>query len=254
MNPELQLFFLRYNIFRIDGWLLMHLIGIAVVLIWAIIRRPKDFPFGWPTFIFMCLIFPVAGFVGARFGFALIHSTVSSDGKGFSSLFSTGGFAYIGTLAFSLVTLALLAKVRFKPVSFLKVADYVFPFILLEQAFGRIGCFLVGCCYGKPTDLPWGCVFRNVGHTPRHPTQIYYSIFLVVIFLTMRHLYSKKLPAGAIFFGSFVMYGFFRFWGEFLRVDSPHAIGPFTVAHLTMLCILTVSSIGLFLVLKRRTQ
>ena len=94
-----------------------------------------------------------------------------------ASLVRAGGVFYGGLLAAFAVGLLLVRRYKL-PVW--KTADMIAPGIALGHIIGRFGCFLAGCCYGKPTTEPWGVTFTdptaamNVGtplNTPLHPTQ-----------------------------------------------------------------------------------
>lgn len=238
--------------FRLDPWFITHLVGITVVTILIFVKRPKDFPMGYLSFVVATPIMIAAGFFGARLFYAVLHATKLYGSQDFWQRLNFGGFGHLGALAAVTLVLVFLSKVRFKPVSFLKVADYITPFLFVEQAIGRIGCFMVGCCYGCPTDLPWGVVFRNVGPIRRHPAQLYYFIFIMAVFFISRHLYKKNLPAGVVFFSTFTLYGFFRFFGEFVRVDSPVVFAGLKLSQLGMIAVFLFGAIGMLLTLKRR--
>jgi phosphatidylglycerol:prolipoprotein diacylglycerol transferase len=109
------------------------------------------------------------------------------------------------------------------------VADLAAPGIALGQAIGRIGCLSAGCCYGKPTDLPWGIrftdkyAFENTGvplNIPLHPTQLYESLGALLIFayLTWR-LYHKRF-SGQVILEFLALYSILRFVIEFYRYDD----------------------------------
>ncbi|WP_315116733.1 prolipoprotein diacylglyceryl transferase [uncultured Clostridium sp.] len=111
----------------------------------------------------------------------------------------------------------------------LEMFDLIIPSVALAQGFGRIGCFLAGCCYGRATTLPIGVDFTNSPFvTPgilRHPTQIYSSIFdfLLAAFLIW---YSKRNKnAGRVFALYVIIYGIGRIAIEFLRDDPRGAVG-----------------------------
>lgn len=92
------------------------------------------------------------------------------------------------------------------------------PALAVGLAIGRIGCLLGGCCYGKPTDLPWG---MNLGDgIPRHPTPIYEMIFAGAAFGVLWGLRRRPLPPGRLFTGFMAAYLGFRFFEEFLRADN----------------------------------
>ncbi len=87
--------------------------------------------------------------------------------------------------------------------------------LMLGHAIGRIGCFLGGCCYGKPTDGVLGLPYPIGGSWVRaYPTQLYDSAFLFLLFLYSRKNVSNALQRYLLF------YGLFRFFIEFLRGDD----------------------------------
>lgn len=110
----------------------------------------------------------------------------------------------------------------------LKTCDAYAPGIALGHAFGRIGCFAAGCCWGKPTDLPWGVTFTSklaqdwVG-TPLgvklQPTQIYESLFEFVNFAFLTWLFRRRKFDGQVIGAYLITYGVARFLFEFLRGD-----------------------------------
>ena len=101
----------------------------------------------------------VVALVGAHALFALVHGA------------APGGLASTGGIAGGLATTWVVARLARRPAAAL--FDALAPAGLLALAIGRVGCFLAGCCYGRPTTLPWGVVFADVGPSPRHPLQLY---------------------------------------------------------------------------------
>jgi len=97
------------------------------------------------------------------------------------------------------------------------------PAIALGVAIGRIGCFLRGCCYGKPTSLPWGVDFGD--GILRHPTQIYESIFMLGMFFYLLYAKRKNPPPGRLFEILMISYFAFRFFIEFIRVEEVIFLG-----------------------------
>jgi len=110
----------------------------------------------------------------------------------------------------------------------LKTADSFAPGIAIGHAIGRLGCFAAGCCYGKPTDLPWGVTYTNplthqlVG-TPLnvrlHPTQIYEFLAESCIFIVLITLFRRKSFDGQIAALYMFLYGIARYFLEFVRAD-----------------------------------
>lgn len=108
--------------------------------------------------------------------------------------------------------------------------------VTIGHAFGRIGCFFAGCCYGKPTDSIFGVqfpgsYFAQLGKV--HPTQLYESAFLFVLFgvLTWLLLKKKFQYTMTVYLAS---YGMFRFFIEFLRYDDRGQLGKFLTPSQTM--------------------
>ncbi len=92
------------------------------------------------------------------------------------------------------------------------------PAIALGVAIGRLGCFFVGCCYGKATSLPWGVDFGD--HILRHPTQIYESIFMLGMFIYLERIKNREdVKPGQLFKTLMLSYFTFRFLIEFIRVE-----------------------------------
>jgi phosphatidylglycerol:prolipoprotein diacylglycerol transferase len=108
--------------------------------------------------------------------------------------------------------------------NFPQLADLVAPSVALGQAIGRLGCFSAGCCFGKPTDLPWACVFTSPDSLaplgiPLHPTQLYESAATFVIFLALLRMRRREKFQGKLIWYYVLFYAGVRFFLEFLRAD-----------------------------------
>ena len=177
-----------------------------------------------------------------------------------STLRSTG--VYYGGLLFALASSAwYLAKKRLPAWT---IADLSAPGIALGQAIGRIGCLSAGCCYGRPTHVPWAITFTNqyagdnIGvplNIPLHPTQIYESLgaFCLFLFLMWR-LHRKHIP-GQIILEYLTLYAFLRFTIEFYRGDDRGYVLHGFLSTSQLIAILTVlGSIAVYLFLLRRSK
>src|SRR5256714_14302202 len=128
----------------------------------------------------------------------------------------SGGVWYGGFLG-GLLTGALLIR-RYK-LPFWKVTDAFAPGVALGQAIGRQGCFSAGCCWGKPTTLPWGVHFSELGHevtgvpidAKLHPTQLYESFAMLIVFFFLLWLHKKKKFSGQVILAYAVIYATVRF-------------------------------------------
>ncbi len=136
----------------------------------------------------------------------------------------SGGVFYGGFLG-AVVTGYFL--MRHYGLSWWKTADAFAPGIALGQAIGRQGCFAAGCCWGKPTTMPWGVKFSELGHeitgvpidAHLHPTQLYESFATLLIFLFLLWLHRRKLFSGQVILFYAILYSIARFTIEFWRDD-----------------------------------
>lgn len=100
-----------------------------------------------------------------------------------------------------------------------KKGNFFAPAIAIGVAIGRIGCFLRGCCYGKPTNLPWGVNFGD--GILRHPTQIYESLFMLGMFVYLEMVKNREdVKPGQLLKILMISYFTFRFFVEFIRVQD----------------------------------
>lgn len=85
---------------------------------------------------------------------------------------------------------------------------------------GRLGCFHAGCCYGTPTELPWGVVFPNVDRLARHPTQLYESAFHLLAALVLMVLWSRRIWPGQLIKAYILSYLAYRMVTEWIRPEA----------------------------------
>lgn len=217
----------------IPSWYTMTLIGAVVSMALAVYLKPADFLLNRKEIFTASMLTVVASLFGARLLFIFLHWDAAKFQV--SDLISyRGGFAYFGALVFAVLFLWIYAAAKRK--SFLAFLDYAMPFLMLSQAFVRIGCLMAGCCYGKPAHAFFGAIFKSVDKLIRHPTQGYEALVLVVIYIITRYVYVKKKGmVGYTTAFTLILYGVGRFFVEFLRVDSPAIFLNITIAQLTCL-------------------
>ncbi len=157
------------------------------------------------------------------------------------------GFVFYG--GFILASLAAVIYARVKHLPLAKLADVLAPSIALGHAFGRLGCFFNGCCYGKACSLPWAVTFPppHVMHgVPVHPTQLYEALGNLAIFTGLTAFYRQKRFDGQIWWLYVLGYGALRFLVEFFRGDyQTYYFGIFTIAHLVAGAMIVLALIGL---------
>ena len=139
-------------------------------------------------------------------------------------------------------------------------SDIIAPSLALGLAFGRMGCFFNGCCYGGTSHLPWAFIWPvdsipwNAGlHGPIHPAQIYGVINALLLFGLLNLLMRHKRLHGQIMGAFFGLYAVSRFLLEWLRVDEAKAYGgglELTVSQMVSL-VAIVPIIVYFLILPR---
>src|SRR5882672_2418331 len=108
-----------------------------------------------------------------------------------------------------------------------KTADACAPGIAIGNFFGRQGCFAAGCCWGKPTTLPWGVKFTELGHeitgvpldVRLHPTQLYESFAMLLVFFFLLWLHKHRRFSGQVIILYALLYSVIRFCIEFVRDD-----------------------------------
>jgi phosphatidylglycerol---prolipoprotein diacylglyceryl transferase len=128
-----------------------------------------------------------------------------------------GGMSFHGGFLGVVVALAWFAKKRSMP--FFQVADMIAPLVPFGLAFGRIGNFINGELWGRPTTVPWGMIFPQAGDDlVRHPSQLYEFAGEGLILGICLWLYARNPRRTAQTSGAFMLgYGFFRFLAEFTR-------------------------------------
>jgi phosphatidylglycerol:prolipoprotein diacylglycerol transferase len=190
----------------------------------------------------------VGTIIGARALHVITYWNEDFAGKPFWEIFAVwhGGLVYYGGLIGA--SLAGVLYSRVKKIPLWKLADVLSPSIALGYVFGRIGCLLNGCCFGRECHLPWAIEYP-VGHEthpvgspaiPVHPSQIYDSLLSLVLYLALAWLYRRKKFDGQVFAAYLLCYAVTRSIVETFRGDytAPHLHAGFTPAHLI--------SIGIF--------
>jgi len=143
----------------------------------------------------------------------------------FSLDFLRSGGVFYGGLIGALIAGYILMRRWHLP--WWKTADACAPGIALGNVLGRQGCFSAGCCWGKPTNLPWGVRFSELGHevtgvpidAKLHPTQLYESLAMLVVFFFLLWLHKRKKFSGQVILAYAAIYATVRFLIEFVRDD-----------------------------------
>ena len=156
-----------------------------------------------------------------------------------------GGLVFYGGLIGA--TLAVLVYVRLKKLPLWKLADALAPSIPLGYVFGRIGCLMFGCCYGRPTGLSWAIHFPADHATHGagvHPTQIYDAGLNLGLYVGLAALYRRKRFDGQVFVAYLAAYAVFRGLVEIFRGDytTEYVLGWLTPAQLVGILVFLVAA------------
>lgn len=163
----------------------------------------------------------VCGLIGARLMYFLYYPDLLMK-EGLEALWMRGGLVWYGGIFAGAAGAALWLKLTKGP-NFLSWVDRMAPSLMLGLAFGRIGCFLAGCCYGAPCSLPWAVMYP-MGHPTHpallHPSPLYESAGALVLALGLGWLESKQTKPGLVTSWFFVGAGILRFLVEATRGDT----------------------------------
>lgn len=183
----------------------------------------------------------LASLIGSKLLMLFTEPEYRSDPSQLLSLdfLRSGGVFYGGLLAAVFVGYILMKRYR---LPWWKTADACAPGIAIGNFFGRQGCFAAGCCWGKPTSLPWGVKFSPLGHEITgvpidlhlHPTQLYESFAMLAGFFFLLWLHKHRRFSGQVILCYALLYSVVRFLIEFVR-DDPRGdiLGLTTLTHLS---------------------
>lgn len=192
------------------------MIALAVLVVAVLLFREAPKEDLNPDFVIEAVIAAtLAGLLGARIMYMALNWERYAA-RPFAAFFTQfEGLSFYG--GFFGGVLILLLWSRWRRIGFLRLADLLAPYLAFGYAFGRIGCFLNGCCYGKESDLPWALPASMADEVLRHPVQLYAAFGALLIFVILKLLRPRRPFTGFILIMLFVLYGTLRFSTEFFR-------------------------------------
>jgi len=209
----------------------------------------------------LCLWMLLASLIGSKVLMLFTEPEYRENPLGLLSLdFLRSGGVFYGGLIGAILAGYFLMK-RYK-LPFWKTADACAPGITVGNFFGRQGCFVAVCFWGKPTSLPWGVQFSELGHEITgvpidqhlHPTQLYESFAMLLVFFFLLWVHKRKRFSGQVVLVYGLLYAVIRFAVEFVR-DDPRGdiLGLTTLTGLStsQMISLVIGVIALILLITR---
>lgn len=216
---------------RIESYPFFVILGIiaGLLVFWLLARRERAAD---EQSFYIVITALVGGAIGAKLPIWIVHireimAALPDIGPLLSGRTIVGGLIG-GTLSVWWIKRKLRIKRR--------IGNAIAPAAALGIAIGRIGCLLRGCCFGITTDTGWGVDFGD--GILRYPTQLFESVFMLILFVVLLLLLKNKPKEGALFTLFIVTYFFFRFWIEFVR-SEPRILFGLTGFQYTALTVLT---------------
>jgi phosphatidylglycerol:prolipoprotein diacylglycerol transferase len=195
--------------------------------------------------------------IGGRLGYVVFYDLGSylHDPLSIFAIWQ-GGMSFHG--GFIGMVLAAIWITRRRRWNFWEVADLGSAVAPIGLGLGRIGNFINGELFGRPTNVPWAMIFPEGGNMPRHPSQLYEALLEgLVLFLILRWLYRKNLYRGTVFWALIGFYGLFRFLVEFVREPDAQIgldLGPFTRGQLLSFPMLVIGITVMIIYARRSPQ
>ncbi len=220
------------------GFMLALGVGVSLILI---MRKARKEGIDEEAVLDLTIITVLSGLIGARLFYVFFYDWDYYRLNLLQILdFRNEGLVWYG--AFILGAAAALLYMRIKRLSFWRMFDLFAPYLALGYAFGRIGCFLNGCCFGTPTTLPWGVVFPGLDLVPRHPAQLYSALLSLGLCAFLLRLYPRRRFDGQVFLAYVIGYALLRFGVEFVR-ENLIIWGGFSIAQVVAAAILVIAGV-----------
>ncbi|MBU3178906.1 prolipoprotein diacylglyceryl transferase [Clostridium estertheticum] len=233
----------EFSFVKIYGYGLMIMIGILSALCLLSCRSKKE-QYNEDNVWDMAILTIICGVIGGKVMY--IITDIKEVLQNPSVLKNVGnGFVIYGAILGGILGIYIYSKK--KAWNTLSVLDLLVPSLPLAQGFGRIGCFLAGCCYGKVTSLPIGVEFNNSLFAPANvhliPTQIFSSIFDFMLALFLLWYDRRERKKGRVFSLYLIIYSVGRFLIEFLRDDPRGNVAIFSTSQFISLFVLIIGAL-----------
>jgi len=247
------------------------LLAAALAGVWLSVVRGRSMGFDADTILALGMEIFLAGIVGARLFYVIEYwQTFFPPGRSLLAALAevvnvpAGGLVVFGALPTAALATWWFARRRGLPI--LRLADCIAPGLLVGLAIGRLGCFLNGCCYGGPCDLPWAVRFppdsppwidqvqrgllpppapgaERPWSLPVHPAQLYAAIDAALLALLALAFTPHARREGEVFALVLTLHPVSRMLLEAIRVDEPPALGtPLSISQLVSLALVALAT------------
>ena len=193
---------------------------------WLALREARRLQIDEDKVVSVILVALVSGVLGARLLYVLEHIAEFCREWGSVLALWQGGLTLYGGLVAGVFGGLLMARRLGLPMWV--TADALAPSLAIGGVFGRVGCYFNGCCYGRPTQLPWGVTFPadsfaglDFGNAKIHPSQLYFAGAGLVLFVVVWLLRKRLSPPGTLFWLSLLLYALSRIPLDFTRAYEP---------------------------------
>ncbi len=220
---------------------------LASYALFRLLARSKDLPVETLSNLYIGVL--AVSILGARLTYVASASSYYVANPIEVFFLWEGGLIFYGGFAVGLAFLIAVCRARKLP--FWRVADCFVASVAVAQVFGRVGCFLNGCCYGKPFSGFWAVRFPFLVE-PVHPTQLYEAGVALALLAAVIWILGTRARPGSATLSYFALYALGRFVIEFWRGDHPAPFfGFLTLAQLSSVALFIIAA-GVSLILQRR--
>ena len=247
--PDIDPVLLHLGPLQLRWYGLMYVLGFAAT--YLLVRyqlKERSFPELQEHFENVNIALIISMIIGSRLGYVLFYNPAYyfSHPLEIAATWSGGMSFHGGTIG---LVVGGWWYARRKKIPFFRAADTYMVTIPIGLALGRLGNFINGELFGRPSELPWAMVFPSGGPVPRHPSQLYEAFFeglvLFILLWSLRHrpyLGYRLWPHGSLLALFFIGYGTLRFLIEFTREPDAQIglIGPFSMGQI--LCGLMIAA------------